>query len=72
MSLVELLAIHWEEWYGLSRAYQDEDGYVLACENFGTKEVACRLTAIASDRSTAIVTPAKWAAQRAQTQKGQA
>lgn len=72
MKLVELLAIHWDEWYGLSRAYQDEDGYVLACENFGTKEVACLLTVIASGRQTAIVTPAKWAAQRAQAQEGQA
>jgi len=26
MSLVELLAIHWKEWHGLSRTSQDEDG----------------------------------------------
>ena len=68
MTLLELLARHWAEWHGYSRAYQDDSGWVWASANFGTSDPMCRLP-IAADRATAVVTEPKWKAQRAQAQQ---
>ena len=61
MTLLEILVRDWPRWIGGNRVYQDEDGDLIACVNYGTKWVAGSAE-IASDRATAIVTPAKWRA----------
>ena len=58
MSLLEILARDWPQWLGGNRVYQDADGDLIACENYGSKWVAGRAE-LASDRATAIVTPAR-------------
>lgn len=63
MSLLEILVRDWPQWLGGNRVYQDEDGDLIACENYGSKWVAGRAE-LASDRTTAIITKAKWSAAR--------
>lgn len=68
--LLDLLARHldaWPEDHG--RVIQWEDGTVWACAGYGTGIGLFRLTEIASDRATAVVTEPKWKAQRAQAQQ---
>lgn len=65
MTLLEILVRDWPRWIGGNRAYQDEDGDLIACVNYGAKWVAGSAE-IASDRPTAIVTEAKWRAARAE------
>lgn len=75
MTLLEILVRDWQKWVGGSRAYQDEDGDLIASEGYCFRYVIGNAE-IASDRTTAIVTELRWcearAAQRAQAQKGQA
>ena len=63
MTLLEILARDWSRWLGGNRVYQDTDGDLIACENYGSKWVAGSAD-IASDRVTAIITEAKWRAAR--------
>ena len=68
MTLLEILARDWPVWIGDSRAYQDEDGDVIASQGYYLREVVDHVE-IASDRATAVVTEPKWAAFRASQPK---
>ena len=74
MTLLEILVRDWPMWIGGSRAYQDEDGDLIASDGYCLRHV-CDHAEFASDRATAIVTELRWreakAAHRAKTQKDQ-
>ncbi|MDR3017269.1 MAG: hypothetical protein LBV56_17730 [Delftia acidovorans] len=67
--LLQLVAGCMDNWpTGYGRVIQDEDGTVWACAGLGSRALFI-LTEIATDRATAVVTEAKWKAQRAQAQQ---
>lgn len=72
-TLIELLGRHLDSWpEGYGRVIQWKDGTVWASSGYGTGLELFRLTEIAADRATAVVTESKWRAERAQVLKEQA
>lgn len=65
MTLLDILARDWTEWDGGMRVYQDKYGDLISSSGYSFRHV-CGYAEIASDRATAVVTPEKWAAKRAQ------
>jgi hypothetical protein len=71
--LLQLVARHMDNWpAGFGRVIQFECGTVWACAGYGTGIELFRLTEIAGDRATAVVTEFKWKAERAKVLKEQA
>lgn len=70
MTLLQILARDWPLWQAGQRVYQDADGHLISSDGYCFRSDLGR-TEMASDRETAVVTKAKWAAERAQAdQKG--
>lgn len=68
--LLQLVAGCMDNWpAGYGRVIQLECGTVWASSGYGTGRELFRLTEIAADRATAVVTEPKWKAQRAQAQQ---
>lgn len=71
--LLQLVAQCMDNWpAGYGRVIQLECGAVWASSGYGTGIELFRLTEIAADRATAVVTESKWRAERAKAPKEQA
>ncbi|MBL8355564.1 MAG: hypothetical protein JNM01_12115 [Delftia acidovorans] len=68
-TLIELLGRHLDSWpEGYGRVIQLKDGSFWASSGYDTGIELFQIAEIATDRSTAVATKAKWLAQRAKEQ----